>query len=126
MAPARANTLVPRLFVRAVLGVIGAAPQQDPRHVGIGLHVVQQRGLAPQTALRRERRTRPRLTPIPFDRREQGGLFAAHERAGSHADFHVELKTGAQHVRAQQAARAPGRARLSAARPPADTRPARR
>ncbi len=88
----------------ALGGVPAAAAEDDRRDVGIGLDVVEHRGLAPETLLGREGRTGTRLAAIAFDRRQQRRLFAAHERPGAHADLDVEIEAGAEDVLAQQPA----------------------
>ena len=88
---------------RAVLGVPRAAVEDDRRHVGVGLDIVQERRFAPQAPLGGERRAGPRLAAIALDRGHQGRLFAAHEGPGTHADLHVEIETGTEDILAQDA-----------------------
>ena len=96
--------LGPLALGRAERGVPAAAAQQDGRHVGVGFDVVEQRGLAPQAALRGEGRSRARLAAVALDRGEQGGFFAADEGPRAHADFQVEIEAGAEDILAEQAA----------------------
>ncbi len=80
-----------------------AAPfEDDGGDVGVGFYVIEQRGLVPQTGLRRERRSRSRLAAAAFEGRHEGGLFAADKSAGAHADVEVEVETGAEDVRSEQ------------------------
>ena len=84
-----------------------AALEEDARHVGQRLDVVDDRRLAEQAGLHRERRLVPRLAAMPFDRVEDRGLFAADVRAGAAADLDVEGEAAAEDVRAEEAV-APG------------------
>ena len=62
----------------------------DARNMGQRLHVVDDRGLAPESALRREGRFRRRHTAPAFNRGDHGSFFTAHKRTG--AFEHVALQ----------------------------------
>ena len=104
IAPAKREDLRAFALFGAVGGVPRAAVKDDRRHVGVGFDVVQHRGLAPETALRGERRAGTRFAAVAFDRRQQGRLFAADECARTHADFQLEIEARAENVLAHQAA----------------------
>ena len=74
-------------------GVPRAAAADDDGHRGPGFHVVDVGGLAPQTGLRRERRTRHGLAAAAFDGPHERGFLAAHKRAGADAQFDVEIES---------------------------------
>ena len=83
--PPSANTLVPLDLLGAHGGEPVRALQDDLRHVGIGLHVVQDGGLAEQALDGRERRTGTRLAALALDGGHQSGLLAADKGAGAQA-----------------------------------------
>jgi hypothetical protein len=95
------------LGARALLGAGGAEPAgAQPDYGGHGsqrLDVVKDRGLAPQTLLRRERRPRPRFATLALDGGHQRGLFAADKGARTLGDVYVKGEVGAHDVLAQQA-----------------------
>ena len=84
-------------------GVLLRTIAQDGRDAGQRLHVVDERGAAPQAGHRRIRRARPGCTAAAFDRGDEGGLLAAHEGAGTEADLHVEGEGGVHDVVAEVA-----------------------
>ena len=92
-------------------GALGAAGFGEPRRalgddgrdVVPGLDVVDVGGLAPKPLLRGKRRTRTGAARQAFERSDQRGLFAAHERAGAFHHFDIEVETAAQDVVAQDA-----------------------
>jgi hypothetical protein len=96
--------LGPLALAGAVGGVPLAAAEQDRRHVGVRLHVVQQGRLSPKTRQRGEGRPRAGFPPVAFDRGQQGGFLAADEGSGAHADLQLEIEAGAENVFAQQPA----------------------
>jgi lysyl-tRNA synthetase class I len=75
----------------------------DLGQVGQRLDVVDHRRLAPQALDRRVRRPRRRRAALAFERCDEGGFLAAHERPGAESDLDVEAEVGAQDVVAQQA-----------------------
>ena len=101
--PPRANTLVPLLFSVPMEANQSAPVEDDLGDVGVGLHVVQDGGLAEQALHRREGRTGPGLAPLALDGGHQGGLLAADKGAGAQLELHVKVKAGAEDVLAQQA-----------------------
>ena len=90
----------------ALLGAHAGEPvralQDDLRHVGIGLHVVQDGGLAEQALDGRERGTGTRLAALALDGGHQSGLLAAHKGAGAQLDVQVKAEIGAEDIFAQQ------------------------
>ena len=58
--------------------------------VGVGLHVVQDGGLAEQALHRRERRTGTRLAALALDGVHQRRFLAADERAGAQTDVQCQ------------------------------------
>ena len=98
-----------RLRAGGVLGadfaVLRRAVADDVRHGGERFHVVDHGRLAVEALLRRERRLRHRHAALAFHGGDQGGLFAADERARAfhHADGEVEVR--AEEVLAEQAVR---------------------
>ena len=88
-----------------------AAVEDDGRDVGQRLDVVDDRRLAEQPDLDRERRLVARLAALALDRLEQRRLLAADVGAGAAADLDVEVEAGAEDVAAEQAGRARGRDR---------------
>ena len=90
-----------------LLGADGGEPRralgQDDRHVGEGLDVVDVGRTAHVAGFGRERRLERRLAALAFHRVDEGGLFAADERAGAVADFDVEVEPRAENVLAEQA-----------------------
>ena len=81
-----------------------AAVAHDRRDVGIGLDVVDQRRLAPESAHRRIRRPRLRSAAPSFDRGEQCRLFAADKRAGAETNLDIEIEGRIADAAAQQTA----------------------
>ncbi len=111
----------------ALGGEPGAAVEDDGRHVGVGLDVVQHRGLAPQTLHGGERRPRAGLAAVALDRGQQGRLLAADEGPGAHADLDVEVEASSRGCPGRAGrVRGLGPGRFSAAGRPADTPPGRR
>ena len=90
-------------FFRADAGEPVRALAMNRRHVGEGLDVVDQRGAAPQSAFRRERRARTRRAALAFDGGHQRGFLAANERAGADADVYVEIERRFKNAAAEQA-----------------------
>ena len=101
--PASAKTLVPLLFSVPMPANQSAPLRINRRHVGEGLDVVDQRGAAPQAALRRERRARTRRAALAFDRGHQRGFLAADKRPRADAQVHVEAEGRFKDAAAQQA-----------------------
>ncbi|MEZ5251571.1 MAG: hypothetical protein R2713_20875 [Ilumatobacteraceae bacterium] len=78
-----------------------AAVQDDRQHVGEGLDVVDERRLAEQPGVHRERRLVARLAAETLDRVEDRRLLAAD--VGTGADEHVEgTRSRPHHVVAEQ------------------------
>ena len=75
-----------------VLGAVG----QDGRHRGERDQVVDDRGLAEQALVRRQRRLGAHLAALAFEAFQQRGLLAADIGAGADAHFEVELGLGTQ------------------------------
>ena len=75
----------------------------DGRDVVPGLDVIDVGGLAPETFLRGERRTRARPAGFTFERGNQRGFLAAYESPRAFDQFDVELESAAQDVLSQQA-----------------------
>ena len=76
------------------LGPVG----DDPRHVGEGLDVVDQRRPAVEALDRRERRLQPRVAALAFERVEQRRLLAADVGAGAAVDDQLEVAVAAEDV----------------------------
>src|SRR5580693_1845801 len=87
---------------RAEPGKSGAAFEDDAGNVDQGLDIVHGSRLAEQSRLRRERRLVARLAAKAFDRVKQRGLLAADIRAGTPANFHVEVQAASQNVVAEK------------------------
>ena len=90
--------------LRAHVGKPLAAVADDGRDVGVGFNVVDERGLAPQSADRRIGRPRLGRAALAFDGGDQRRLFAADKRAGAEANLHIEVEGRVADVVAQQAA----------------------
>ncbi len=101
--PPRAKTLVPLRLLGAHGGEPLGAVEDDLGDVGVGLHVVQDGGLAEQALDRREGRTGTGLAAVALDGGHQRGLLAADEGAGAQAELDVEVEAGAEDILAQQA-----------------------
>ncbi|OQC56119.1 MAG: hypothetical protein BWX54_01547 [Verrucomicrobia bacterium ADurb.Bin018] len=86
------------------LRVPSRAVQQNGRHIGICFHVIQQRGLAPQTLLRGEWRARTRFAAQSLNGGNQRRFFAADKCAGPHADVQIKREAAAEDVIPQQPA----------------------
>ena len=122
--PARAKTFVPLL-----VSVPMPANQSPPlRMIGgdvrVRLDVVDQRRQPHRPDSAGIRRTRARRAPPAFDRGDQRGLLAAHERAGAVPDVDRRSRSGVSMIAAP---RYPGVRRLRGSplrsrSPPADTR----
>ena len=80
-----------------------AAVAHDGRDIGVGLHVVDQRRLAPEAACRRIRRPRLGRAPLAFNRCDQRRLLAANKRARAKPNLHIEIERRIADVVAQQA-----------------------
>ena len=76
----------------AVLGEGRRAIAENPRQVGEGLDVVDQRGVAEQAALGRIGRPQAGNAAASLDRLQQCGLLAAHEGPGALEDVELELQ----------------------------------
>ena len=87
----------------AIARIPGRTAQNDRGNAGVGLHIVQHAGLAPEPCLGREGRAGTRFAALALDGSHEGGLLAAHEGAGAHADLQVEGEAAAEDVRAQEA-----------------------
>ena len=79
---------------RIRLGAVG----DDPRHVGVGLDVVDVGGLAPQAGDRREGRPLARHAALALDARDERRLLAADEGAGALLDLDGEVPAAAEQV----------------------------
>ena len=75
------------------------------QHMGQRLNVVDDRRLAPQPALRRERRLGPRHAALAFDRGDHRRLFAADKCARAFHHLAAQRQAGAEDVLAQESAR---------------------
>ena len=75
---------------------------EDGRHVGKGLDVIDVGRFAQVAGLGREGGLGGRLAALPFHGVDEGGLLAADERSCPVADFNVEIEAGAQDVVSQQ------------------------
>ncbi len=75
----------------------------DPRHVGVGLDVVDVGRLAEEAFTGGVRRPRARHAAPAFEARDQGRLLAADEGAGALADVDVEGEARAEDVVSQEA-----------------------
>lgn len=91
----------------AALSADGGEPltavANDGRDTGEGLHIVNERGHAPETFDGRERWLRRGLTALTFDRMEQGCLFTADEGPGADAQLDIEIEGGAENIFAEEA-----------------------
>ena len=83
-----------------------AAVAQDQRDVDERLDVVDDRRLAEQPDLDRERRLVARLAALALDRLEERRLLAADVGAGAAPELDVEGEARAEDVGAEQAGRA--------------------
>ena len=94
------------LGARAGLGADGAVPvhalADDEGHVGKSLHIVQHRGLGPETVLDGPGRLDPRHAPVALDGSCQGTALAADEGAGAHVYMDPEGEVCAHDVIAQK------------------------
>ena len=77
----------------------------DARHVGERLHIVQHRGLSPQSLVYRPGRLYPGHTPLALDGGGQGAALTADEGAGAAVDVDMEAEPAAHDVVAQQSGR---------------------
>ena len=102
--PGQGEDLGALALFRAEGGVPRPAAEEDRGDVGVGLDVVQQRRLAPESLHGGERGAGAGLAPIALDRGHQGRLFAADERPGAHADLEVEVESAAEDVLAEESA----------------------
>jgi hypothetical protein len=75
----------------------------DARNVRQRLDVVDDGRLAPQSALRRERRLGRGHAAQSFDGRDHGGLFAAHERARAFHHFAAQRQARTEDILAEDA-----------------------
>ena len=101
--PERAKTFVPLLdLVPTALNQSAPAATREGR-LAKRLDVVDDRRFAEQPADGGKRGTRARHAAFAFDAVDQGSLFAAHERPRPHLDDHVQVKSAAEDVVAQQA-----------------------
>ena len=84
----------------------GAIPvgtlQNNFGNVGVGFHIVQNRGTLPQTLFDGSGGLDPRHTPIAFDGGSQCRAFAADESTGAPVDVKMEAEIGAQNPVTQQ------------------------
>src|ERR1022692_4663652 len=85
------------------LGVPFSAVSDNRWDVGVGLNVVDQRGLPEQSLLGGIRRTRTGRASLPLHRRYQRIFFPAHKCPSSQPNFYSKTKTGPKNVVAQQA-----------------------
>ena len=100
------------------------APLEDGQHVDQRLDVVDQRGLAEQPDLDRERRLVPRLAAVALDRVEDRRLLAADVGAGAAEELDVEARRRCPSRRRRGSpGGGPRRRRARAAGGPAGTRP---
>ena len=83
-------------------------PSEDERDVDQGLDVVDDRRLAEEADLDRERRLVARLAALALDRLEERRLLAADVGAGAAAELDVEGEAGAEDVRPEEAGAACG------------------
>src|SRR5581483_8010491 len=77
--------------------------RDDVRDVADGLDVVDDRRLAPEAGDRGERRLRPRIPALPFERVQQRGLLAADVPPGADVQVQVEAVTGTEDVSSEVA-----------------------
>ncbi len=91
-----------RLLGAEALEPVGALGD-DPRHVGEGLDVVDQRRPAVEALHRRERRLQARVAALALERVEQRRLLAADVGAGAAVDDQLEVAVAAEDVRSQVA-----------------------
>ena len=79
------------------------AVADDQRHVGKGLHIVEDRGLRPEAVLNGPGRLDPGHAPVALDGGGEGAALAADEGACAHIHMNTEGKVRAHDVVAQQA-----------------------
>ena len=77
--------------------------EHDPRHVCPCLHVVDVRGLAPETLDRRERWPGPGHSPLSLDGCHESRFLAAHKGTCAFLDMQVEAEVRPQDVCPQEA-----------------------
>ena len=77
--------------------------EQDRRHAGVGLHVVDVRRVAPQPVLGGVGRAHGGHAAVALDGAHERGLLAADKGAGALLDHEVEVQTAAQDVLADDA-----------------------
>ena len=92
-----------RGLFRAVLTEGRGTVGDDAGDVGKGFHVVENRGLFPQTLLGGEGRTHAGHASLAFDGAHEGGFFTAHEGAGALLDLQMEAEVRAENVVADEA-----------------------
>ena len=80
-----------------------SALQDDLGDIGVGFHVVQNRGFFPQALFHGSGGLGSGHAPIALDGSRQRRAFAADEGAGAPVDVHMEIEVGAQNVVTQQA-----------------------
>ncbi len=86
----------------ALLGTDGCKPfgafEQNHGNIGVGLNIVEDGGLFPQTLNSRERRTGSGLTALTFDGGHQRSFLTTDESTGTQADIHIKGEVGAKDV----------------------------
>ena len=85
-------------------GELLGAVVDDPGHVGVGLHVVEVGGLAPEAVRYRADVLAAGHAPLPLDGSGEGGRLAADERPRALVDADVEAETRPEDVLAQEVA----------------------
>jgi hypothetical protein len=91
-----------RVFLYAGLRIFVRAHFKDNRDIGPCLDVVDCGRLTVYPALDGERRALARLPGLAFNRMDERGLLAAHERARTLDYLEVERETGAEYVLSQE------------------------
>ena len=79
----------------------GRAMGEDVRNVRQGLHVVDDRGPAPESDHRGEGRLRARVGALALERVEQTGLLTAHVPAGAEVQVQLQVEPRSQDVPAE-------------------------
>ena len=111
--PGQAEELRPGRALGADARVGLPAHLEDERDVGQRLDVVDDRRLAEQTDLDRERRLVARLAALALDRLEERRFLATDVRAGATPDLDVERETRTEDVRPEQPGIARGSDRMA-------------
>ena len=94
--PARAKTFVPPLAFRADATEPFGSVVQNGRNIGKSFHIIDNGGLAPDSANGGIWGPEPRLAALAFDGMDQGRFLAANKSARTQTDVDIEIETRTQ------------------------------